>query len=279
VSGTDLTKLAIHTITNKPWSTEECIENYAVAGVSGITFWRYNFEGRKPAAVGKQARDAGLEVVGVARGGFFPASSAQGIRDAIDENRRAIDETVGVGAPSLVLVCGSVPGQALSESRQQIQDGIEELLPYAAERDVVLAMEPLHPIYADNRSAVNTMAQANDICEALNNHPNIGIACDVYHTWWDAGLEQEITRAGAFGNFTAFHICDWKTPTADFLNDRGLMGEGCIDIRRIHEWGANVSFNGFNEVEIFSNQYWSEDQDAYLGRIVSAYRHLNIDQR
>ncbi|MCB1099298.1 MAG: sugar phosphate isomerase/epimerase [Verrucomicrobiae bacterium] len=261
-------------MTNKPWSTEQCIENYARAGVSGITFWRYSFEGRSPANVGRQAREAGLEVVSVARGGFFPATTAAGLQRAIDENRRAIDETAEVGAPSLVLVCGAVPGQPLQASRQQIQDGIAELLPYASERNVILAIEPLHPMYADDRSAVNTMAQASDICEALNSHPNVSIACDVYHTWWDPDLEREITRAAAFGNFTAFHICDWKTPTTDFLNDRGLMGEGCIDIPSIQQWVADSGFNGHHEVEIFSNRYWSMDQDEYLKSILDSYQKL-----
>ena len=270
----DLSKLAIHTITNKPWSTEQCIDHYSRAGVGGITFWRYSFEGRSPATVGLQARAAGLEVVSVARGGFFPATTAAGLQQAIDENRKAIDETAEVGAPTLVLVCGAIPGQALKESRQQIQDGIAELLPYAAERNVILAIEPLHPMYADDRSAVNTMAQASDICEALNSHPNIGIACDVYHTWWDSELEREITRAGAFGNFSAYHICDWKTPTTYFLNDRGLMGEGCIDIREIGEWVEDSGFNGHHEVEIFSNHYWSMDQGDYLKSILDAYRKL-----
>lgn len=270
----DLSRFAIHTITNKPWSTEECIDHYARAGIGGITFWRYSFEGRKPETVGRQAREAGLEVVSVARGGFFPATTAKGLQDAIDENRRAIDETADVGAPSLVLVCGALPGQSLPDSRRQIQDGIAKLLAYAAEQNVVLAIEPLHPMYSNDRSAVNTMAQASDICEDLDNHPNVGIACDVYHTWWDSELEHEITRAGAFGNLTAFHICDWKTPTNDFLNDRGLMGEGCIDVRGIQQWVTDSGFTGFHEVEIFSDNYWSMNQNEYLQLILNACNEL-----
>lgn len=132
-------------------------------------------------------------------------------------------------------------------------------------------------MYADDRSAINTMAQANDLCEALNSHPNVGIACDVYHTWWDPELEREIVRAGAFGNFTAFHICDWKTPTVDLLNDRGLMGEGCIPLCKIHQWVADISFGGFNEVEIFSNHYWGQDQADFLRRIVDSYEAAQFE--
>lgn len=266
----------MHTITHKPWSTEECIEQFSRAGIGGITFWRYNFAGRNPADVGRQARDAGLEVASVARGGFFPANTAEGRRKAIDDNRIAIEETAAVGAPSLVLVCGAVPGQPLAESRRQIRDGIAELLPFAAEHRVILAIEPLHPMYADDRSAINTMAQANDLCETLGNPLNLGIACDVYHTWWDPELEREITRAGAFGNLTAFHICDWKSPTDDLLNDRGIMGEGCIDIDGIHQWAANAGFSGYHEVEIFSNIHWKQDQGVYLEKIIDAYRGLRM---
>ena len=270
-----LDRLAIHTITNKPWSTEQCIANYARAGVGGITFWRYSFEGRDPQKVGQQARDTGLEVVSVARGGFFPALSKKDRQLAIDENLRAIDETSACGAPSLVLVCGAVPGQSLEDSRAQIQDGIAACLDHAASAGVILAIEPLHPMYADDRSAINTMSQASDICEALGDHANVGIACDVYHTWWDPDLESQITRAAENGNFTAYHICDWRTPTNDFLNDRGLMGEGCIDLKKIARWVRATGFTGHHEVEIFSAMHWAEDQDDYLKRILTAYQNVN----
>ena len=271
-----MNRLAIHTITTKPWSTEDCIENYAKAGVGGITFWRYSFDGRDPAAVGRQARDAGLDVVSVARGGFFPAATAPARQEAIDENKRAIDETAAVGAPSLVLVCGAVPGQALDDSRKQIRDGIAACLEHAESAGVVLAIEPLHPMYADDRSAINTMAQANSMCEDLDNHTHVGIACDVYHTWWDDDLESQIARAGANGNLTAFHICDWLTPTNDFLNDRGLMGEGCIDIPQISSWVDAAGFGGYREVEVFSDRWWKADQGEFLEQITRSYLGLNL---
>ena len=265
-----LSRLAIHTITTKPWSTEECIENYAAAGVGGITFWRYSFEGRDPGTVGRQARDAGLEVTSVARGGFFPALAEADRKAAIDDNLRAIDETAAVGAPSLVLVCGAVAEQPLADSRAQIRDGIAACLDHAASAGVTLAIEPLHPMYAAERSAINTMAQANELCETLGNPRHLGIACDVYHTWWDPSLQREISRAGKNGNLTAYHICDWLSPTTDFLNDRGLMGEGCIDLTEIGGWVAEAGFTGFHEVEIFSDRWWAQDQDDFLKRIVEA---------
>jgi sugar phosphate isomerase/epimerase len=267
-------KLAIHTITTKPWSTEQCIENYARAGVGGITFWRYSFEGRDAQIIGRQAREAGLEVVSVARGGFFPALSAADRQVAIEENLRAIDATAACGAPSLVLVCGAMPGQSLIDSRSQIQDGIAACLDHAEAAGVILAIEPLHPMYADDRSAINSMSQANDLCEALGNHAQIGIACDVYHTWWDPDLEQQIGRAATNGNLTAYHICDWKTPTTDLLNDRGLMGEGCIDLKQIGSWIKAAGFSGHHEVEIFSDAHWAEDQHDYLERIISSVNSI-----
>ena len=141
---------------------------------------------------------------------------------------------------------------------------------------MILAIEPLHPMYADDRSAINTMAQASDVCESLDSHPYVGIACDVYHTWWDQDLRSELTRAGAYGNLSAFHICDWKTPTTDFLNDRGLMGEGCIDLNEIAGWVNDAGFYGFHEVEIFSDHYWAMDQHEYLGKIIRAYEQLQL---
>jgi sugar phosphate isomerase/epimerase len=267
-----LNSLSIHTITNKPWSVERCIEAYAAAGIGGITLWRYNFEGRDPAEVGRRIRDAGLVCTGLARGGFFPAREAAARRAAVEENWRAIDEAAACGAPVLVLVCGAVPGQELEESRRQIADGIAACVDHARAAGVRLAIEPLHPMYADDRSAIVTTAQANDVCDALGSPPEVGIALDVYHTWWDPALEAEIARAGKAGRLFSWHVCDWRTPTEDLLNDRGLMGEGCIPLKKIAGWMSDAGFRGFSEVEIFSHRRWAGDQDLYLAEITAAYR-------
>ena len=183
---------------------------------------------------------------------------------------RAIDEAAALGAPLVVLVCGAVPGQPLDVSRGQIREGIEAVLPHAQAAGVKLGVEPLHPLYADSRSAVNTVAQANDICARIDS-PFVGVVVDVYHLWWDPDLEREVRRCGQMGKLFAFHVCDWRTPTEDLLNDRGLMGEGCINIRQIRGWVEEAGFDGYNEVEIFSDRYWAMDQEQFLERIVEAY--------
>lgn len=268
---TDLSKLCVHTITTKPWAIEEAAKQYADAGVKGITVWRDALEGRNIKQTGDLLREHDLSIVSLCRGGFFPHTDAGKRKLAIDDNRKAIAEAVELGTSLIVLVCGSSPGQPLEESRQQILDGIAAVLPDAEAAGVKLAIEPLHPMYADTRSAINTLAQANAMAEALYS-PWVGVAVDVYHLWWDPFLEVEIKRCGENENLFAFHICDWKSPTTDMLFDRGLMGEGCIPIQQIRGWVEAAGFNGFNEVEIFSNIYWQEDQSAFLNKIITAYK-------
>jgi sugar phosphate isomerase/epimerase len=266
----DFSRLCLHTITTKPWSIEEATQRYAQAGVKGVTVWRQWLEGRDIARVGRDLRAAGLQAVSLCRGGFFPALEAAGRRAAIDDNLRAIDEAAALGAPLIVLVCGAVPGQPLEVSRRQIADGIAAIVDRARQAGVKLAVEPLHPMYADSRSAINTLRQANDLCQQIDS-PQVGVAVDVYHLWWDPELEQEIERAGQAGRLLAFHVCDWRTPTEDLLNDRGLMGEGCINLREIRGWMEQSAFTGFIEVEIFSHRYWATDQAEFLAKIQDAY--------
>ena len=268
----DLSKLCIHTITTKPWSIEEAAAKYQNAGVKGISVWRNYLEGRNIFQTGEMLKNHGLEVVALVRGGFFPSTNLSKRQLAITDNKKALDEAAAVGAEMVVLVCGADPGQSLETSRAQIQEGIEAVLPHAIENKVKLAIEPLHPMYADTRSAINTMAQANDMAEAINSD-FVGVAADVYHLWWDPNLETEIKRCGAHGNLLAFHICDWLSPTTDFLNDRGLMGEGCINIPLIRSWVEEAGFTGFNEVEIFSDRLWASDQDEFLSKIIDSYYH------
>lgn len=266
----DFSKLCIHTITTKPWDIETAAKEYAAAGVGGITVWRDALDGRDIRKTGYMLREEGLEIVSLCRGGFFPATDKHKRQEAIDDNRKAIAEAAALGAPLIVLVCGADPAQSLPDSRQQIQDGIEAVSEDAEAAGIKLAIEPLHPMYADTRSAINTLGQANDMAEAISS-PWVGVAVDVYHLWWDPTLETEIYRCGKSGKLFAFHICDWKSPTTDLLLDRGLMGEGCIPLRKIRSWVEATGFNGFNEVEIFSTKYWNEDQSLFLEKITNAY--------
>ena len=268
---TDLSKLCIHSITTKPWKIEEAAKNYAAAGVKAITVWRDALDGRDIKQTGKMLREHDLSVVSLCRGGFFPHRDLSKRKLAIDDNKKAIEEAAQLGTSMLVLVCGADPLQPLEESRKQIRDGIAAIIPDASAAGVKVTIEPLHPMYADTRSAINTLAQANDMAEEINS-PSVGVAVDVYHLWWDPSLEQEVTRCGENGNLAAFHICDWKVPTTDLLLDRGLMGEGCIPVKKIRSWVEAAGFRGFNEVEIFSNAYWKEDQADFLKKIIKSYK-------
>jgi sugar phosphate isomerase/epimerase len=263
-------RLCIHTITTRPWPIEKAALSYANAGIGGISVWRDALQGRKIPEVRRMLEDLQLDIVSLCRGGFFPSTDAGRRKASIEDNLRAIDEAEALGAPHVVLVCGSAADQSLIESRKQIQDGISACLERAGAARVKLAIEPLHPMYAGDRSAINTLEQANDMAESLNS-PWVGIALDVYHVWWDPHLEKEIARCGMNGNLTAFHVCDWKNPTMDMLNDRGLMGEGCINIRQIRNWVESAGFSGYHEVEIFSTNYWQQDQDQFLEKIKQSY--------
>lgn len=267
---TDLSGLCIHTITTRPWQIETSAERFASAGVKGITVWRDALEGRNIAKTGDLLRNLGLSVVSLCRGGFFPSTDQSKRKSAIEDNKRAIEEAALLGAPMVVLVCGADPAQSLDESRGQIRAGIEAVLPFAEKANVKLAIEPLHPMYADTRSAISTLKQANDMATAIGS-PWAGVAVDVYHLWWDPALRHEIERCGRNGHLFAFHICDWSVPTTDLLNDRGVMGDGCIPVKQIRSWVEATGFKGFNEVEIFSNKWWTEDQDTFLAKIISGY--------
>lgn len=266
----DLSRLCVHTMTTRPWRIEECVSNYSKSGIRGITVWRNVLENRNLDEVRNLLADNNMEVVSLARGGFFPSANPRKRSDAIDDNLRAIEQAAAIGAPLIVLVCGSDGGQSLEKSREQIAEGISRILPVASGAGIKLAIEPLHPMYAADRSAINTIRQANDMAEMINSDM-VGVAVDVYHLWWDPELQGEIHRCGLQKKLFAFHICDWNIPTTDFLNDRGLMGDGCIDVPKIRTWVEAAGFKGYHEVEVFSDKYWATDQNAYLDKIKQAY--------
>jgi sugar phosphate isomerase/epimerase len=272
-----LAHLSLNTATvREQWGLADAIEGCARHGIPGIAPWRDQLQamGARPAA--RRIRDAGLAVSGHCRGGMFPAADGAGLRAAIEDNRRAIDEAAAIGARCLVLVVGGMPpgSRDLAGTREQVRDGIAAILPYAREQGVPLAIEPLHPMYAADRACVNTLGHALDLCEQLDpeNSGGIGVAIDVYHLWWDPCLEAEIRRAGAAGRILAFHVCDWLVPTRDLLLDRGMMGDGVIDIRGIRHQVEAAGYDGPIEVEIFSRDWWKRDPDEVLAVIAERYR-------
>jgi sugar phosphate isomerase/epimerase len=266
-----LSRLAIHTQTNRPWSLAQCIEGYTAIGVHGISVWRHVLEPMGAKAAGKMLRDAGMHVPALVRGGFFPGVDAASRQAAIDMNRVCIDEAKEIGAEMVVLVVGAVPGMALDEGRKQVADGIAAIVDQAQAANVKLAIEPLHPVYAGDKSCINRMAEARAVCEQIG-HPILGIAVDVYHVWWDPDLKAQIEWAGKNQKLFGFHLCDWRIDTRHLLTDRGLMGDGCINLRQIRSWVEASGFAGYNEVEVFSEEYWAMDQREYLKLIRKRYR-------
>jgi sugar phosphate isomerase/epimerase len=276
--------LSLNTATvRKQGDLADIIEACARHGIRAIDPWR-----DQVAAIGldrtvRMVRDAGLELSGYCRGGMFTSDAARRI-EVRDDNRRAIDEAKALGAPCVVLVVGGLPqysrpGSAASKdiagARAQVDDAIGEMLDYAREAQMPLAIEPLHPAYAADRACVNTTKQALDICDRLDPQRTgmLGVALDVYHIWWDAELRAQIERAGKH-RLLAFHVCDWLVPTNDILNDRGMMGDGVIDIPSVRSAVEAQGFGGYAEIELFSNDWWAKPIDEVLRTCIERHRSV-----
>ncbi|OCJ14003.1 endonuclease [Rhizobium sp. AC44/96] len=242
-------------------------------GITAIAPWRDQVAAAGLDEAVRIVRANGLKLTGLCRGGFFPAVDADGRQKAIDDNKRAVDEAAALGADCLVLVVGGLPGSSkdIGAARQMVTDGIAATLPHARVAGVPLAIEPLHPMYAGDRSCVNTLGQALDICEQVGE--GVGVAIDVYHVWWDPDLANQIARAGRMDRILAHHICDWLVPTKDMLTDRGMMGDGVIDLKGIRRMVEGAGFFGAQEVEIFSgDNWWKRPADEVIATCVERYR-------
>jgi sugar phosphate isomerase/epimerase len=257
-------RLSLNTATvREQWNLRQAIEGCARHGIGAISPWRDKLQEVGAVTAARLIRDAGLGVSGLCRGGMFTAEGAL-TQAVIDDNRRAVDEAAAIGAACLVMVVGGLaPGSKdLPAAREIVEEGLARTLDYARTVGVPVAIEPLHPMYAGDRACVNTTRQALDICEALGR--GIGVALDVYHIWWDPEIEAQIIRAGK-DRLLAFHVCDWLVPTKDVLLDRGMMGDGVIDISRLRRFVEAQGFDGFIEVEIFSSvNWWRRDPDEVL---------------
>lgn len=265
-------RISLNTATVRAqWGLQDCVEGCLRHGIGGISPWRDKLHEAGVAEGARMIRESGLTVSGLCRGGWYTAEGA--LTDAVlDDNRRAVDEAAAIGAACLVMVVGGLPpgSRNIGDARAIVTEGLATTLDYARTVGVKIAIEPLHPMYAGDRACVNTLGQTLDICDLLGD--GIGAAVDVYHVWWDPEILPQIVRAGR-DRLMAFHICDWLVPTRDLLTDRGMMGDGVIDIPGLRAAVEAAGFDGLNEVEIFSElDWWARDADEVLAMIVSRGR-------
>jgi sugar phosphate isomerase/epimerase len=272
----DTSLLSLNTATvRQQWDLKQIVEGCVRHNIGGISPWRDQVEACGLDEASKRIDGAGLRVTGLCRGGMFPAAEKAELQKNIDDNFRAIDEAVTLKAECLVLVVGGLPegSKDISNARDQVQEGITAILDHARASDMPLAIEPLHPMYAADRACINTMKQALDLCDILGE--GVGIALDVYHVWWDPELAVQIVRAGANGQLLSYHVCDWLVPTQDLLLDRGMMGDGIIDLKKIRGMVEEAGYTGCCEVEIFSKKnWWQKDPDEVLATCIE--RHQTV---
>lgn len=260
---------------------DRIVEACVTRGIRTIDPWRDQVQAVGLDRIARQLRDAGVKLSGYCRGGFFTAADKAGLAAALDDNRQAIDEAAALGAPCLVLVVGALPGALtgpplsndIGLARSQVRDGIAESLEYARSVGMPLAIEPLHPMQAAERACVNTLEQALDLCDALDPDRTgmLGVALDAYHVWWDPKLAGQIERAGA-DRLLAYHVCDWLVPTRDLVNDRGMMGDGVIELAKLRGMVEAAGYGGAVEVELFSDAWWSRPMEDVIDTCIARFR-------
>lgn len=273
-------RLSINQATIKYASLEDALRVTREAGVEAIGLWREPVAKVGLDAAARLVGDSGLRVSSLCRGGFFTAHEGAERRAALDENRRAIEETAVLAAagapgsaPVLVLVAGGLPSGSrdLVGARERVVGALAELEPEARAAGVVLAVEALHPMYAADRAVVSTLGQALDIAERFPAE-SVGVVVDTFHLWWDPELLPQIARAGRGGRIASYQVCDWVTPLpADVLLARGIMGDGHIDFAPITAAVTEAGYRGDVEVEIFNEAIWAADPAAVVERTADAF--------
>lgn len=257
----DVSRLSFNQATAERASLAEVVESCARHDVPYISIWRHKLKETGLDATVRLVRDAGVRVSSICRGGMFPAGTAAERAERIEDNRRAIDEAAELGAEVLVLVCGAAPDRDIASARTMVADGIAAIAPYARERGVRLGIEPLHPAFAAERSCITTMREARLIAERFAS-ANVGVVVDVYHVWWDPERSAEIAALGE--RIAGYHVNDWLVPATNVLMNRGMMGDGVIELRRIRHEVEQAGYRGPIEVEIFNETLWGRPVDELM---------------
>lgn len=248
-----IARLSINQYTVRQWSIPQLLDGCASAGIPFVGLWRDKLAQTGLRETRNLLQATGVRVSSLCRGGFFPGSTAEQRSNILEANHRGIDEAAALATEVLVLVCGGIVNRDLDQSRKMVEEGIYRLLPYAAKAGVKLGIEPLHPMFAGDRSVIVSLREANRIAELFNS-PYLGVVIDVYHVWWDPEVYSEISRAA--GRIFGFHVNDWIVPLPDIVHGRGMMGDGVIKVRPLREAAEKAGYNGPIEVEVFNEKLW-----------------------
>ncbi|QTN00659.1 TIM barrel protein [Sediminibacillus dalangtanensis] len=263
-----LNRLSLNQITTEQWNLKEAVRGCEEAEIGQIALWRHKVEETGLQASRNMIRDAGLHVSSLCRGGMFPASTAAEREQRLDDNRRAVEEAAELGTDTLVLVCGPGPDRDIETARKHVEEGIAKLVPFALSYGIKLGIEPLHPMYAADRSVISTLNQANTIAEQFRPE-EVGVIVDVFHVWWDPELYRQIERAT--GRVLGFHVSDWVIPVPDMFKGRGMMGDGVIEINRIRHAVEAAGYYGPIEVEIINQAIWDRPGEEVLEEIKASF--------
>jgi sugar phosphate isomerase/epimerase len=263
-----LGRLAMNQATIPRWSAEEAIDGCARAGYVAVGLWRDRINDAGPSYLGKVARAAGVRISSLCRGGWFCAPDAEGRRARMEDNFRAVEEAEALGAMALVLVCGPAASKDLEKGRHEVAEAIAELAGFAAQAQVPLAIEPMHPLYCGDRSVVVTLAQALQLAASVT-VGRVGVMVDSYHLWWDPELTAGLMRAR--DRVLGLQLADWVAPPPDPLNGRGMLGDGCIDLRAFRASVDATGYEGPIEVEIFNPQIWAVEPGQTLRLVAQRY--------
>ncbi|GCE08415.1 sugar phosphate isomerase/epimerase family protein [Dictyobacter aurantiacus] len=257
----DLTRLSLNQATIDQWDARAAIEGCQRAGIPWIGLWRDKVARTGLSETARLVRETGIQVSSLCRGGWFPAATATERQTRIDDNKRAIEEAAELQTKVLVLVCGPAPDRDIQAAREMVEDALTQILPFAHQHGISLGIEPLHPMYAADRSVITSLAEANQIVEKFND-AHLGVVIDTFHVWWDVSVYEQIARAS--GHILGFHISDWLVPLPDVLLGRGMMGDGVIELRKLRQAVDAAGYQGPIEVEIFNRAIWNLPGDDVL---------------
>ncbi|MGN8048892.1 sugar phosphate isomerase/epimerase family protein [Curtobacterium sp. 22159] len=273
-------RLSLNQATVKHATLSEVITVARSAGIGALGTWREPVHDVGLDEAARMVSGSGLRISSHCRGGFFTAPEGSARRAAMDDNRRAIEETATLaqaGAPGsravLVLVAGGLPDDStdLASARGRVADALDELVAEASAAGVQLAIEPLHPMYAADRAVVSTLGQALDLSQPFD-PATVGVVVDSFHVWWDPELFDAVARAGHQHRIASYQVSDWLTPiAADALLSRGVMGDGHIDFGPLSAAVDAAGYTGDVEVEVFNQDVWDAPAAATVARVVDAF--------
>lgn len=247
-------------MTTYKWSFLKDVNAYRDAGLGAMGVWRQKLVEFGEERGGELLAETGLIASSLSYAGGLIGTDGSSFLEAFDDAHAAIEQAAQIQAACLVVVSGTRGLYTHRHAQRLLVHALRRLGDLAGEQNVQIALQPMRQPYAKPCTFVNSLDKLLDTLAECN-HPQVGMAFDVFHLWQELDLCSRIPDMLPW--IKTVQLSDGREPPCSEY-DRCLLGQGDIPLTEIMGSLEQAGYQGFYDIQILSEEVWNSNYGAVL---------------